>query len=139
MLSPFLACVLSSAKIRSCLRIRLAPSISIVLAMSRSSETCVVLSSERCMGRKRSRANTTKGGLAGPMNDAGAGFWELPAPRKEGGGAGNRSPALKRQHRLTTLEAPARALAVNARGGSVEGERNGVRGCCQERRLIATW
>ena len=42
--------VFSIAKIRSCLRIRLAPSISIALAMSSSSDTCLDLSSERCMG-----------------------------------------------------------------------------------------
>ena len=50
MLSPFFAWFFSSAKIRSCLRMRLAPSISFVLAMSRSSVTCLVLSSESCMG-----------------------------------------------------------------------------------------
>src|SRR6266576_2984523 len=83
MLSPFFACVLSSAKIRSCLRMRLAPSISIVLAMSRSSETCLVLSSERCMARERSRANTTKGGLAGPMNTRELDFGNYRCPERK--------------------------------------------------------
>ena len=50
MLSPFFAWLFSSAKMRSCLRIRLAPSISFVLAISTSSVTCLALSSDRCMG-----------------------------------------------------------------------------------------
>src|SRR5262250_2713204 len=59
MLSPFFAWFLSRAKIRSCLRIRLAPSISLVLAISTSSVTGLDLRSDRCMdgwgaGRNRS-------------------------------------------------------------------------------------
>src|SRR5438067_1399306 len=50
MLSPFLAWFLSSAKIRSCLRSRLAPSISLVLAISTSSVTGLDLRSDRCIG-----------------------------------------------------------------------------------------
>src|SRR5579862_333758 len=53
MLSPFFAWVFRSAKMRSCLRIRFAPSISIELAISSSSDTCLVLSSERCMRERR--------------------------------------------------------------------------------------
>src|SRR4051794_34210878 len=66
MLSPFFAWLLSSAKMRSCLRMRLAPSISIELAMSRSSLTCLALSSERCMARAKERriAAGTAGGTA---------------------------------------------------------------------------
>src|ERR1700681_2393519 len=50
MLSPFFAWFLSSAKIRSCLRKRLAPSISLVLAISTSSVTGLDLRSDRCIG-----------------------------------------------------------------------------------------
>src|SRR6185437_10891975 len=51
MLSPFFACAFSIAKMRSCLRMRFAPSISIAFAMSSSSETCLAFSSDRCMAR----------------------------------------------------------------------------------------
>src|SRR6185436_5763211 len=47
--SPFFAWCLSMAKMRSCLRIRLAPSTPLVVAFSSRSETCRVLSSESCM------------------------------------------------------------------------------------------
>src|SRR3990172_14009 len=47
--SPFFAWFLSMAKIRSCLRIRLAPSTPLRVAFSSSSETWRVLSSESCM------------------------------------------------------------------------------------------
>src|SRR5215471_1732576 len=59
MLSPFFAWFFNSAKMRSCLRIRFAPSISLVLAISTSSVTGLDLRSDRCMdgwgaGRNRS-------------------------------------------------------------------------------------
>src|SRR5689334_9581077 len=50
MLSPFFAWFLSSAKIRSCLRMRLAFSSSLALAISTSSVTWRFLRSERCIG-----------------------------------------------------------------------------------------
>src|SRR5437868_4233249 len=132
MLSPFFACVLSSAKMRSCLRIRLAPSISIVLAMSRSSETCLVLSSERCMAREKCRANTTKGRPKRPMNDAGVLSWELPARRKEGGAAGNHDD----QHRLDLKRRlkPSRLIRAGTQSkNSVAGLQVAVKKCCQLR------
>src|ERR1700757_3602047 len=49
MLSPFFAWFFSSAKIRSCLRMRFAPSISLVLAISTNSVTGLDLRSDRCM------------------------------------------------------------------------------------------
>src|SRR5688572_13213585 len=49
MLSPFLAWFLRSAKISSCLRIRLAPSTSFLDAISSSSPTCRFLRSDRCI------------------------------------------------------------------------------------------
>src|SRR5262245_24986566 len=49
MLSPFLAWFLSSAKMSSCLRMRLAPSTSFLDAISRSSPTCRFLRSDRCI------------------------------------------------------------------------------------------
>src|SRR6516225_8870946 len=60
MLSPFFAWFLSSAKMRSCLRIRLAPSISLVLAISTSSVTGLDLRSDRCID----------GGVAGKTHAA---------------------------------------------------------------------
>src|SRR3982750_1810486 len=48
--SPFFACCFRSAKMRSCLRIRLAPSISFALATSISSETCFDFSSDKGIG-----------------------------------------------------------------------------------------
>src|SRR5205085_9019626 len=49
MLSPFFACCFSIAKMRSCLRIRLAPSSSFAFAISTSSVTGLDLSSDRCI------------------------------------------------------------------------------------------
>src|SRR5689334_18798716 len=49
--SPFLAWCLRSAKTSSCLRRRLAPSSSLAIAMSTSSETCLSLRSDKCMPR----------------------------------------------------------------------------------------
>jgi hypothetical protein len=54
--SPFLAWFFSSAKISSCLRSRLAPSMPLATAISSSWLTCRALSSDRCMqawGKKR--------------------------------------------------------------------------------------
>src|SRR4051794_30994688 len=48
--SPFFAWLFSSAKIRSCLRSRLAFSMPLVTAMSTSWVTCSSFSSDRCMG-----------------------------------------------------------------------------------------
>src|SRR6185436_9588946 len=47
--SPFFACCFSSAKMRSGLRMRFAPSISFELPTSVSSDTCLELSSDKCM------------------------------------------------------------------------------------------
>src|SRR5262249_3118937 len=49
--SPFFARFFRSAKISSCLRMRLAPSISFDVAISRSWLTCCVFSSDRCIKR----------------------------------------------------------------------------------------
>src|SRR6185503_10442984 len=49
--SPFLAWLFSRAKMSSCLRRRLAPSSSAVLAVSTSSWTCLSLRSDRCITR----------------------------------------------------------------------------------------
>src|SRR5712664_657758 len=49
--SPFLARFFRSAKISSCLRMRLAPSISFDVAISSSWLTCCVLSSDKCIRR----------------------------------------------------------------------------------------
>src|SRR5437667_10281958 len=49
--SPFLARFFRSAKISSCLRMRLAPSISFDVAISSSWLTCCVLSSDKCIKR----------------------------------------------------------------------------------------
>src|SRR6266404_7781568 len=49
MLSPFFAWFFSIAKMRSCLRMRFAPSISLVLAISTNSVTGLDLRSDRCM------------------------------------------------------------------------------------------
>src|SRR5215813_831022 len=51
MLSPFLAWFLSSAKMSSCLRMRLAPSTSFLVAISRSSETWRFFRSDKCINR----------------------------------------------------------------------------------------
>src|SRR5262252_8934514 len=93
MLSPFFACCFSMAKIRSCLRIRLAPSSSLVLAISTSSVTGLDLSSDRCMGgarkgRERRRAaegNTgrfrAREGFPGGRPNFQAAPWNLPRSR----------------------------------------------------------
>src|SRR2546423_4801378 len=49
MLSPFFAWFFNKAKMRSCLRMRFAPSISLVLAISTNSVTGLDLRSDRCM------------------------------------------------------------------------------------------
>ena len=75
-ISPFFACCLSIAKMRSCLRIRFAPSISFALANSISSETCLDLRSERCMcgwaclARRGCWPNAAKCGLEVAVNAA---------------------------------------------------------------------
>src|SRR5688572_3352479 len=50
MASPFLAWCLRSAKTSSCLRSRFAPSSSLALAISTSSETCLSFRSDKCIG-----------------------------------------------------------------------------------------
>src|SRR5258706_12614640 len=50
MASPFLAWCLRRAKTSSCLRRRFAPSSSLAIAMSTSSETCLSFRSDRCIG-----------------------------------------------------------------------------------------
>ena len=63
MLSPFFAWFFSSAKIRSCLRMRLAFSISLVFAISTSSVTWRFFRSERCIdgGLGKTKKNNGKG------------------------------------------------------------------------------
>ena len=84
MLSPFFACCFSMAKMRSCLRIRLAPSSSLALAISTSSVTGLDLSSDRCMvargkGGERRRAAEGNAGKLRPGKAPGR------APESSGG------------------------------------------------------
>src|SRR5436190_15964367 len=79
MLSPFFAWFFSSAKMRSCLRRRLAPSISLVLAISTSSVTGLDFRSDRCMegvsyGRKAGRSpDKLKAAKPDAIREVGAG------------------------------------------------------------------
>src|SRR5258708_12762736 len=64
--SPFFAWCFNRAKTSSCLRRRLAPSSSLVFAMSTSSDTCLSLRSDKCMQR-----TCLEVGWTGPEDHAG--------------------------------------------------------------------
>src|SRR5512146_850164 len=124
MLSPFFACVFRSAKMRSCLRIRFAPSISIEFAMSSSSETCLALSSDRCMAR----AGTAGGGRFGRMDESGF----VLAPRREGG-AWNMAGAVGARRTGASARRPATRGAYRGYCGL---SRNGSEVAVEKRRQL---
>src|SRR5215472_17249860 len=88
MLSPFFAWFFNSAKIRSCLRIRFAPSISLVLAISTSSVTGLDFRPDRCMVlRVASSAAALAAALLDSGFDAGDGTAPVMASRGPEGGS----------------------------------------------------
>src|SRR6185295_11341752 len=127
MLSPFLACIFSIVKIRSCLRRRLAPSISIALARSTSSETCLALSSDRCIGGFTGCARlSARGGTAvlAAGEDCGSGSYE----------ALRRGPAYEAGAvRLAGRRRINQATGARVRGGKVAVLQVAVKECRQLR------
>src|SRR5947207_15656632 len=80
MLSPFFAWFFNRAKMRSCLRMRFAPSISLVLAISTNSVPGLDLRSDRCMDV---RVGETDAAPAKRPHDS---IWGLaPEPRRRRG------------------------------------------------------
>src|SRR5574340_720552 len=119
MLSPFLARFLSRAKISSCLRRRLAPSISLAMAISRSWVTWRGLSSDRCMAEDGATAERGVGGRK--ELETGVGLSPYWAPPEDFGGRCGRGASVSERTVLAS------EIAVNKRRQLRFGQRADLR------------